>query len=79
MNKNLPETWAVVAALLGALVLAVTFVPAAVALLMRGRVREQENLIMRAARHAYAPTLRWVLAHPVVVLSGAVLLFAGSL
>lgn len=74
-----PMAFTVVMALLGALLLAVTFVPAAVAIVMRGPVRERENVVMRGARHAYAPALRLALAHPVVTLASAAVLVASSL
>ena len=74
-----PMAFTVVMALLGALLLAVTFVPAAVAIVMRGPVREKENLVMRGARRAYAPALRLALARPVVTLGAAAVLVAGSL
>jgi len=74
-----PMAFTVVMALLGALLLAVTFVPAAVAIVMRGPVRQQENIVMRGARRAYAPALRLALAHPAITLGGAALLVAGSL
>src|SRR5690606_1525567 len=38
-------------------VFSMTFVPAAVAILMRGRIREHENSLMRAARKGYTPVL----------------------
>lgn len=74
-----PMAFTVVMALLGALVLAVTFVPAAVAIAMRGPIRERENIVMRGARRAYAPALRTALANPVITLGGAAVLVAGSL
>lgn len=52
-----PMAFTVVAVLLGALVFSMTFVPAAVAILMRGRIREHENSLMRAARKGYTPVL----------------------
>lgn len=74
-----PMAFTVVTALLGALILSVTFVPAAVAILIRGRVQERENVVMRGARRAYAPALSFALAHPVSMLSTAVVLFAGAM
>jgi cobalt-zinc-cadmium resistance protein CzcA len=43
------------------MILSVTFVPAAIALFITGRVREEENAVMRAARRGYAPVLAWVM------------------
>jgi cobalt-zinc-cadmium resistance protein CzcA len=53
-----PMALAVIMALLAALVLSLTFVPAAVALLLRGRIEEKDNLIVRTAKRVYAPILR---------------------
>ncbi|MGT2503188.1 efflux RND transporter permease subunit [Bradyrhizobium guangxiense] len=53
-----PMALTVLMALAGASILSMTFVPAAVAMLVTGRVSEQENLFMRAARRVYAPLLR---------------------
>ena len=50
-----PMAFTVVAALLGAIVLSVTFVPAAVATFVTGRVQEKENKLMIVARHWYGP------------------------
>jgi heavy metal efflux system protein len=47
----------VLMALLGASLLSMTFVPAAVALLVTGRVTEKENWFMRGARRIYVPLL----------------------
>ncbi|MDZ5461120.1 CusA/CzcA family heavy metal efflux RND transporter [Azohydromonas lata] len=63
-----PMAFTVVIALLGAMLLSVTFVPAAVALFIGRRVAEKENVLMASARRAYAPLLeRAMAARPVVV------------
>jgi cobalt-zinc-cadmium resistance protein CzcA len=56
-----PMAMTVVMALLAALVLSLTFVPAAVALLLRGPVEEHDNVVMRSANRLYAPLLTLVL------------------
>lgn len=53
-----PMALTVLMALLGASLLSMTFVPAAVALLVTGRVSEHENWFMRVARRAYVPLLK---------------------
>ena len=58
-----PMAFTVVIALLGAMLLSVTFVPAAIALFVTGKVKEEENLLMRSAKAGYAPLLRWVMGH----------------
>lgn len=57
-----PMAFTVVIALLGAMLLSVTFVPAAIAMFVTGKVKE-ENVIMRGARRMYAPALDWVMGH----------------
>ncbi|SOZ18750.1 Cation efflux system protein, heavy metal resistance [Cupriavidus taiwanensis] len=66
-----PMAFTVVLALLGAMVLSVTFVPAAVALFIGNRVAERENRLMAWARRRYAVLLERVLASAPVVLAGA--------
>lgn len=64
-----PMAFTVVIALLGAMLLSVSFVPAAVALLVTGRVEEKDNRLMAGARRGYARVLDWTLANPAIVLS----------
>ena len=52
-----PMALTVLMALTGASILSLTFVPAAVALLVTGNVSEHENFFMRGARRIYAPLL----------------------
>jgi heavy metal efflux system protein len=66
-----PMAFTVVAALIGAMILSVTFIPAAVALLIGERVNEKENRLMRWATRAYAPLLNLVMRNKAVVLIGA--------
>ncbi|MGO4305457.1 CusA/CzcA family heavy metal efflux RND transporter [Cupriavidus sp. RAF12] len=66
-----PMAMTVVLALAGALVLSVTFVPAAVALFIGDRVAEKENRLMGWARRWYAPALTRALANTPVVLTAA--------
>ncbi|MDR7268189.1 cobalt-zinc-cadmium resistance protein CzcA [Pelomonas saccharophila] len=64
-----PMAFTVVIALLGAMLLSVTFVPAAVALFIGERVGEKENRLMGWARRGYTPLLHWTLANPPLVLA----------
>lgn len=73
-----PMALTVVMALTAALILSLTAVPAAVALFVRGRVQEKENVVMRGARRVYEPALHWVLAHRVPVVAMALVLVALS-
>jgi cobalt-zinc-cadmium resistance protein CzcA len=73
-----PMAWTVILALLAALVLAVTFVPAAVALLLSGRVSERESAAIRVLKRAYAPTLEHALRYRELVAAGAAALVLAS-
>ncbi len=53
-----PMALTVVMALVSAMILSVTFVPACVALFFRGPVRHRENRVMRGAAWLYRPMLR---------------------
>jgi len=74
----LPMARTVLLALAGAFILTFTFVPAGVALLLRGRVSERESIVVRGARRAYAPVLRVAIAQrgPVVVAAAGFLAFS---
>ena len=63
-----PMAFTVVAALIGAMILSVTFIPAAVALFIGEKVGEKENFLMRAAKRWYEPILAYVMENKPVVL-----------
>lgn len=69
-----PMAITVVLALAAAMLLSLTFMPAAIASFLGGRVEEKENRVMRAARRAYAPMLAWSLRNGRLVIGGAVVL-----
>ena len=69
-----PMAFTVLAALGAAMILSVTFVPAAVAIFLNGRISEKENFLIRGAKSLYQPMLRGVLAARSVVVAGAALL-----
>lgn len=66
-----PMACTVLLALLGAMILSVTFVPAAVALFIGRRVAGKEGRLMALAQRAYASVLRRALANTPVVLAFA--------
>ena len=68
-----PMALTVVMALVGAMILSVTFVPAAVALFVSGDVAEHDNRLMRKARDWYRPLLDWTLRNRPVALTFAAL------
>jgi cobalt-zinc-cadmium resistance protein CzcA len=59
-----PMAIAILLALGGAFLLSLTFVPAMVALLIRGRVAEREVWLIRRLKSAYAPVLDRAVARP---------------
>ncbi len=72
-----PMAITVVTALSAALLLSLTFVPAAVALWFDGPIKERGNGLMRWARRIYAPCLALALARSVPVLGLTLLLVVG--
>jgi len=75
-----PMAYTVLLALLGAMLLSVTFVPAAVALFMGKRVAEKENRLMRWAEARYKPLLARSMSNAPIVLTAAAVLvvFCGA-
>ncbi|WP_018410680.1 efflux RND transporter permease subunit [Methyloversatilis thermotolerans] len=73
-----PMAFTVVIALLGAMILSITFVPAAVALCMSRPVNEGDGRVMAAARRGYARLLAWAFARRGGVLLAAALAVAGA-
>ena len=74
-----PMAFTVVFALLSAMVLSITFVPAAVATFITGKVHEKENRAILVAKKVYEPALKWSITHPLPVVSVAVVLVILSL
>lgn len=69
-----PMAFTVVTALLAALILSLTAVPAAVAVFVQGPINEQENRLMRGLRRGYEPVLKLALANKLSVVVIAVAL-----
>lgn len=67
-----PMAFTVITALLGAMILSFTFVPAVAALLLSGRLSEKENIFMRWSRQAYIPLLNFSLRNKVLVVTTAI-------
>ncbi len=67
-----PMAFTVVMALLGAMLLSVTFIPAAIALFVTGHVNETENKLMLWAKAVYMPVLQWTLVNKSIVLTFAI-------
>jgi cobalt-zinc-cadmium resistance protein CzcA len=75
-----PMAFTVVIALVGAMILSVTFVPAAIALFLSGNVAEKENAAMTWARKAYAPAFNAAMRNqPLTVTLAAVIMALSAL
>lgn len=74
-----PMAATVMMALLAAMAMSLTLVPAAVAVFMNGPVKEQESRIIRSGKALYRPLLEKALALPGAVLASAGVLLASSL
>lgn len=67
-----PMATTVIMALIAALILSLTFVPAAVALLLTGHIEEKDNLVVRKAKQGYTRVLDVALRLRLPILGGAV-------
>lgn len=75
-----PMAYTVVLALVGAMILSMTFIPAAVALFINGPVAEKENRLVVWAKEKYEPLLDWVMDNkPVVAVFTAAMIFLTGL
>ena len=73
-----PMAMTVIFALIGAFILSLTFVPAAVALVVSGPVAKKENIIVRTAKTVYEPTLKCAVRLRWLTITAAVLIFLFS-
>lgn len=64
-----PMAFTVVIALIGAMLLSVTFIPAAVALFVNGKVSEGEQPFISWVKKGYIPTLKWAMLNKALVLT----------
>jgi heavy metal efflux system protein len=74
-----PMAMTVIIALIAAFLLSITFIPAMIAMFIKGRVEEKENRIIAKTKSAYAPMLDWSLARPKTVILAAIMFFVLSL
>lgn len=74
-----PMALTVLFALLSAFILSLTFVPAMVAILVNGKVKEHENKLIHQAKNLYEPVLSFALNRPYWVISSALVLVISSL
>ena len=73
-----PMAITVMLALTAALLLSLTFVPAAIAMFVTGKVEEKENRVMAWLRKGYAPLLDWSMPKGKILIAAAALLVAVS-
>ncbi|ODT63467.1 MAG: cation transporter, partial [Nitrosomonadales bacterium SCN 54-20] len=73
-----PMAYTVLTALLGAMILSITFVPAAIALFLTGKVTEKESAVVVWAKKAYLPFLRAVMRNQGLTVTTAVVIVALS-
>ena len=69
-----PMAYTVIMALAGAMVFAATFIPAAIALFLTGKISEKENILMRGAKAVYQPLLKFCLHFRGAAVTAAVVL-----
>jgi heavy metal efflux system protein len=74
----IPMAVTVLLALFGAMLFALTFVPAGVAILLRRKIDEKETVLIRWAKKIYLPLLNRSLRSRAMILIAAVLLIASS-
>jgi Cu(I)/Ag(I) efflux system membrane protein CusA/SilA len=70
-----PLAWTKTFALVGVSILAITFVPALIPLMIRGRLHsENDSWLVRSVTEIYRPVMRFLLDHPwpIVVLTGVI-------
>jgi cobalt-zinc-cadmium resistance protein CzcA len=75
-----PMAFTVVTALIGSMILSLTFVPAAVAIFVTGKVSEKDNIAIRGVKSLYRPTLRFVMSvRPAAIICALVLMSLAGL
>jgi cobalt-zinc-cadmium resistance protein CzcA len=74
-----PMAYSVVSALIGALILSLTLVPLLCAVMLKSKLPEKENFLVRGAKLLYEPALGWALEHRRFVLGAAVISLTLSL
>lgn len=74
-----PMAMTVIIALVAAFILSLTFVPAMIAIFVKGKVEEKENKVIIGAKKFYRPALNFALRKPLVIIGAATLAFALSI
>lgn len=74
-----PMALTVVFALIGSLILSLTYIPAALTFALRGHVSEEESPLIRVVKRRYRPVLEFTSRHRGLAMAAAVILVAVSL
>src|SRR5215510_9491145 len=74
-----PMAWTVTSALVGSLLFSLSLVPLLCFLLLRKRVSEKENIVIRVCKRLYRPLLISALTHRGIVIGLATILLAASI
>lgn len=74
-----PMAYTVIFALIAAFILSLTFIPAMIAIFIKGDISEKESRIFTFSKRIYEPTLQKALLHRKAVLGVTALAFIGSL
>ncbi len=74
-----PMALTVIFALAAAFVLSLTFIPAMVAIVIRGKVKEKENFLIVGAKRLYEPVVAFAIRHRFAVVATSVVVWAMSL
>ncbi len=74
-----PMAFTVMAALIGAMIFSLTFVPAAIAIFVTGNIKDHDNWVMKKARSLYQPILKGAMKRPLLMLLLAAVLVGMSL
>jgi heavy metal efflux system protein len=74
-----PMALTVIYALIGALILSLTLMPVLCSYILRSRISEKDNVVIRFLKQVYEPVLRLALRFRVLFVGGAVVLFAIAL
>jgi cobalt-zinc-cadmium resistance protein CzcA len=74
-----PMAWTVTSALVGSLLFSLTLVPLLCFFVLRKRLPQEENALVRFFKRPYVASLRWALDHPRTVILAALAGFGASL
>ena len=74
-----PMAFTVMAALIGAMIFSLTFVPAAIAIFVTGNIKDHDNWVMKKARSLYQPILKGAMKRPLLMFLLAAVLVGMSL